>query len=287
MRVELTFLPNENDARLSRWRILSAVFKIANSIKEKEQIYRLRYQVYCEERGWINASICSQNLEIDEYDRDSIHFIALDEDENVIGTIRLIRSAWLPLPIETRCHIKIDDAKVSRNRIAEVSRLVVDKKYQCRKPATNGHRLKGYNGNRPSHAPLRCSEIVLGLYSIMFHEARRRNITLWYAAMEKSLLRLLHRCGFGFQPIGKVVDYYGPVVPCMATVPEVVHDVKVKNPGIYRDYFHDTPALIGQLSFSKDPNHIEEKYGNFRKTLANISQVEKGKNPQVSLHGTT
>jgi putative hemolysin len=65
-------------------------FVVANSNNLRNAVYRLRYKVYVEEFGFEKAEDHLEGYEIDEYDSDSIHFAALNENQEVIGTLRMI-----------------------------------------------------------------------------------------------------------------------------------------------------------------------------------------------------
>jgi N-acyl amino acid synthase of PEP-CTERM/exosortase system len=79
-------------------------------------------------------------------------------------------------------------------------------------------------------------EIILGLYKALYHESKRKGVTHWFVAMEKTLLRLLHRFNFDFTPIGPELDYYGPVVPYIAEVAEIEQTVFRNNPELFLDF---------------------------------------------------
>lgn len=66
------------------------VVRLAETSAEREQAYRLRYQVFCEEAGARRLRNDS-GLEIDEFDEYCDHLIVLDpERELVVGTYRLL-----------------------------------------------------------------------------------------------------------------------------------------------------------------------------------------------------
>ena len=64
-----------------------------------EKSYRLRYQVYCLERQFLRAEDYPNQLEFDEFDRDSVHVGVLDAEGELVGTARIVKpnSAGLPL----------------------------------------------------------------------------------------------------------------------------------------------------------------------------------------------
>lgn len=68
----------------------SLVTKLAQTKEEKEQVYRLRYQVFVEENGNKHLRNSSE-LEYDQYDLYSDHLMVVNEANNqVVGTYRLL-----------------------------------------------------------------------------------------------------------------------------------------------------------------------------------------------------
>ena len=55
------------------------------------ETYRLRYAVYCKETKFLEHEKYPDKIEKDEYDEHSIHFAALDDRGDIVGTLRLIR----------------------------------------------------------------------------------------------------------------------------------------------------------------------------------------------------
>jgi len=176
-----------------------------------EWVYRVRYQVYCIECGFENPTNYPHGMEWDKYDPFSIHFIALNEHGEAVGTVRLIMDSPLGFPIEEHCQIDSRLELSHRSRTAEISRLAVTKKS-------------------------RCPEITLGLWRRVYLESKKLGIHYWYAAMERKLQRLLRRFHLVFEQIGAVVDYNGLRVPCFGMIQAVEHRLSQEDPAMY-DYF--------------------------------------------------
>ena len=61
----------------------------------------------------------------------------------------------------------------------------------------------------------------------------RDGVRYWYAAMERSLVRVLQRLlGIEFQQIGPVTDYYGPVAPYHIDLREVEVRIRQRRPDL-------------------------------------------------------
>ncbi len=183
--------------------------------------YALRYQVYCEERGFLREENYPDKLESDIFDRYSIHFGVFDAAENLAATARLVQKSVIGLPLYQHCTLFGQESELfgANNQIAEVSRLSVSRRYRRR-------RGEGFYGLVEATTPYKGVErrsgenAVFALYRSIYQTSKRSGITHWLAAIEKSLLRLLTRYGFPFRPIGPEVDYFGPVTPHVLVLEE-------------------------------------------------------------------
>ena len=68
-----------------------------------EKSYRLRYQVYCVERHYLNAADYPDQRETDEFDAHSVHVGAIDSYGELAGTARLIRANPHGFPMFRYC----------------------------------------------------------------------------------------------------------------------------------------------------------------------------------------
>lgn len=206
-------------------------FEQLRSPLSKREAYALRYDVYCLERGFLDPAAYPDGLETDEYDPQSILFGARDRHDEIIGTIRLVLDTPLPLPVFAKCVIT-DQAAVDalRGKGAEISRLAIARHYRRRRH-DGAYGMNVGPGTAPgterrSNRP----EIVLGLIQAMYMCSLAENITYWFAAMERPLIRMLARLGFIFRRIGPETDYYGPVAPYVMTMEEFNENLGRVNP---------------------------------------------------------
>jgi N-acyl-L-homoserine lactone synthetase len=161
-----------------------------------EQSYRLRYQVYCLERGFLDAAKYFGQLERDEFDGFSLHAGVISQQHRLVGTLRLVKVCMAELPMFRHCTISKDcESRLRRDdvQLAEVSRLCMSR--DCRDEQT---------GN---------SRVAMSLFRAGYQTSKRNGLTHWLAAMEPSLHRLLASIGVPFRVVGPVTDYFGPVAP--------------------------------------------------------------------------
>lgn len=193
----------------------------------------LRYQVYCVECNFLCPDDYPEGVETDEHDEDAAHFYAFDEDEELVGYVRLVRpDAGQQFPIQKHCRLSPENGRLpSAREAAEISRLMVRNDYRRRR----GDRLSGvtaeqnkeaFAGERRHEAP----QILLSLYRQMYVHSRENGIRYWYAAMERPLARSLLRLNFAFEPVGPEIDYYGPVAPYLADLRELEAQVGARRP---------------------------------------------------------
>lgn len=202
-----------------------------------DEVFRLRYQVYCKECSFLDENNYPQGIEKDEYDQFSLHFVAQDT-EGVIGTSRLILDSLRGFPLEHHCNnnLSIDKSLISRKQTAEISRLVISREYRRRRGDGLYYNPEFENGTTRQDHLHRMKSMALGMYKEMYQESKRRGITHWYALMEKTLYLLLKLHNFSFEPIGEEINVYGPVKPYLGDIKKMEKEVFEKSPDLF-EYF--------------------------------------------------
>ena len=108
--------------------------KIALNDKRINEIFRLRFKVYCLECGYENACDYLNHQESDEYDDVATHFCACEADSSkIIGTARIILPSEAGLPVFN--HFDVDTElllSIPSSCIGEISRLAISKEYRRR-----------------------------------------------------------------------------------------------------------------------------------------------------------
>lgn len=205
-----------------------------------ENIFKLRYEVYCLECQFLAIDDFKNGQETDEYDGCSTHFAAFTLDDSIIATVRLVQPGQEQnYPFESHCSVFDTYLQPPREETGEVSRLIVKKSYRRRQGdsmqgVTSEFREKGkISAIKPHHGGRKrdgeSPMLLLGLYREMYRYSKENGIRWWYAAMENSVARSLGKIGFEFLPIGPQTDYYGPVTPYVVNVDEVHHRLQIEN----------------------------------------------------------
>jgi len=204
------------------------------------QSYSLRYQVYCMERHFLHSKCYPEKIECDKFDVASLHLGALNQNGEMVGTVRLVEPGPIGLPIYHACTIFPEAALrlASVRKVAEVSRLSISRAY--RKRAGDGFysEQRGKSGYDDAGSTEKRGNplLVVVLYKGIYQTAKRRGITHLLAATEKSLLRLLFRFKFPFHPIGPETDYFGPVTPYVLDLKELDHRLMLHHAAILDDF---------------------------------------------------
>lgn len=216
------------------------VFRKIETPEALREAFRLRFEVYCYEAGFIKESDYPNRSESDEFDKDSLHFGAYNSDDVLVGAVRLILPTCKKFPIEEHCaDLTLDGNMLQRKECAEISRLVISKNLRRRahdgmyyEPQIQDMAIE----DKKQHFIRRVRPMAFGLYRQMYHESKRIGINHWLALMERSLWLLLKIHGFVFYSLGKEVDFYGKVTPYLANIPELEKNVHQKFPQFF-EYF--------------------------------------------------
>lgn len=216
------------------------------------RIFRLRYQVYCEEKHFIDedellrarpgcGELDCERLELDEYDlNDSIHFIVLDstaaQQNQAVGTVRLVKysenNGFPTGKHHPSLYQKITNYDLAR--MAEISRLCVDPRF--RKRQDDGlYGVGSYNSS--NDARRKYPVVMLTLLREMYRMSLKSGITYWLSSMEDTLYRYLKSVSMVFEPLDEdYIEYYGKVKTFIMDIEEGVQILASKRKDLY-DYF--------------------------------------------------
>lgn len=156
----------------------SVIYKIAETIEEKNSSFQLRYVGYCLEHGWLNKNDYSDKKEKDEWDDTAHHFIAL-QDNQIIGTVRL-----LPMKNDQFYSQKVVSEFCFKDEVLkqglEVSRMYIKQSERAKATGT-----------------------TFGLLRIAKDFSLENNFFYWYFAITETANIIMHKLGWKFIFIGK------------------------------------------------------------------------------------
>ncbi len=190
----------------------------ADTAALQDEVYRIRYEVYCRELAYEDASRFPDQRERDEFDAQARHCLLRHRGSGeYAGCVRLIARHALDeqarLPLEKYCWQILDpvlmhDLRARGARYGEISRLAVPARFRRRKgEQTCPIGTTGEGGREDDQR--RSPHIALGLYMAATSIGLESGLEGVFAMMEPRLARHLKRFGIEFQQAGGVMEYHG------------------------------------------------------------------------------
>jgi len=202
---------------------------------------KLRYQVYCLERGFENPDEHPEHEERDPYDDRALHSLLIHRASGLAaGTVRLIlpdqRQPIGSLPIDRLCQEPdlYDQALLPRANLAEVSRFAISKAFRRRVGDVATPTGVGPDWTEPVKIDRRVlPHLSLGLIHALVRVSVLSGITHWVAEMEPALLRMLGILGIHWTNLGPSVDFHGKRQPCHTELRTMLARVRDERPDIW------------------------------------------------------
>lgn len=156
-------------------------FDIARDEKQREAIYRLRYQTIIE-RGWARPEDMPDGMERDHYDEKAIHIVGWDGN-NLVTTSRIvIPEDGLILPTEEAFNIQIEP----RGRVADMGRQIVARDYSSIK-----------------------HKVFAALLAKTWLEIRSHGYSLVCGDFSPAVMRLYRIMGFDVKQLAPTQEFWG------------------------------------------------------------------------------
>lgn len=190
---------------------------LANDMNSASAHHRVRYKVFCQERGFENASVFTDHQEKDQWDEHAVRFVVGDRSSNQwVGAYRLILGDRDSFPVEAlACGLPEIARDIPRHEIAEISRFCVVKSAES--SPTWRDRLTGMADvgfvARPQE-----NVVNLGLIRGAIYYGLNNNINYMYMLITKAFHRLLSRIGVVFVGEGTAVEHRGQRTPYLVDV---------------------------------------------------------------------
>ena len=196
----------------------------ANNEQLRNEAYRLRFNVYCNELGWENSEHFPSKMEKDKYDHRSVHCLLRHRgSDQYAGTVRLVKSDLSEsnpqIPIIEHYDGKFWDGPLNPlamkpGTYGEISRLALIKAFrrragEKRTPDDQGEELFQWSPTERRRFP----HIALGLYLSAATVGLAEDMAGVYAMMEPRLARHLKFVGLVPKQVGEPIDYHGIRAP--------------------------------------------------------------------------
>jgi N-acyl amino acid synthase of PEP-CTERM/exosortase system len=224
--------------------IFNEYFEMVPAISKelKNEVYKLRYQVYCIENNFESPSQFPDKMEHDDYDQQSVHYLIRHRKSGeYAATTRLIlpdaNNPEKLFPLELHC--EIDNfavmQSINRDQLGEVSRFCVSKAFKKRKherntlAAISSDLQYDFTLNERRTFP----HLTLALIACFIKASHKNDVHYLYATMEPSLIRFVSAFGINFIKIGPLGDYHGPRWPAVIKISDMLDGIAEKNLDIW------------------------------------------------------
>lgn len=203
---------------------------VADTNELKDEVFKIRYEVYCQELNYESTEKFPSFLEVDNYDEHSIHCLLKHRQSNTYtGCIRLVfpdtENPERSLPLTRACQLELDLSQLPPHSYGEVSRLAVRGQFRRRTgeaQTPGGLLIFPHQTNDPQEKrgfPI----IALSLYLAATCLGIETGMERVFVLMEPRLARHLRYFGFYFTQIGDFVEFHGKRGPYQITTEEVLN----------------------------------------------------------------
>jgi len=212
---------------------------------------KIRYHVYCVERGYEDPAAYPNGEESDLWDDDAVQFVARERvSGRCVGAIRLILPRAVDFPVETLgCLSPAASLKLRRRQLGELSRVCIVRTPQAW--MYQGTLTRGL-GHVPKNREL---EVLIGLVRAVTVFGLQRGIERCYVLITEAFARLLGRLGLVLEPAGEPVDHRGLRSPYLYLLRDSLVSASARNE-VMREFFA-REAMAYRRSSEIDENTID------------------------------
>ena len=202
--------------------------ELAHNNALRDEVYRIRYEVYCEELQYESPANFPDGLEKDSYDDHSIHYLLKHKSTgNYAGCVRMImpcnKDKQLMFPWQEFSSSVISPYSASQwIQVGEISRLAV--RGQFRKRKEDGELPIGSilpDNSRKRRFPL----ITMSLYWVAACLALHLELEL-IAIMQPRLARHLKKCGLRYYSVSDLFEFHGKRAMFLIKPPELIENLE-------------------------------------------------------------
>lgn len=199
---------------------------LADTPEGKEENFKLRYRVYCEEMGYEPTERFPDKKEFDCWDDSAVHFLIKHRASGEwVGAMRLVPEQNAELPF-----IRVMDNSLALKQFAtsvEVSRLCLVKEIRRRKDdggPPSGLKVRTQNKDVYDLFDRRQIEksLIWGLFRAASRYCEQNQITNWYFLCARALARMIQREGFALEQIADACQHKGKRYPYNIEVSDIL-----------------------------------------------------------------
>jgi len=199
-----------------------------------ERVFRVRYDVYCQEFQYESQENCPGGLEQDEFDQYSLHSLVIHRASNLsAGCVRLIKppvdNLFLKLPLEKYCSQSLirgekHPSQVPRSSIAEISRLAVHTQFRRRYRELESPlgRIHSVSEEEQVSFPL-IAVALIAISTALMELTQRQDL---FIMVEPKLAIRMRQLGLPFKQVGASIEYHGARAAYHVTTGEMLNGMR-------------------------------------------------------------
>lgn len=196
---------------------------LADTSESKAIHHNIRYQVYCDEMGFEDKDSFPDQLEFDQWDKHSVHFLVRDKHiGHWVGALRLVLHDHYAFPMENHCELDDQIPSDEYFRSVELSRLCVLKevrRFSAKKFGPYGLLEEDSRVTNSSNVTVLHNYKNLGL-TVMWGMLRaatlyckQNDISNLYLLVAPALAVAIRKQGFTLEQIGEPCFHRGQRMP--------------------------------------------------------------------------
>ena len=188
---------------------------LAATPAQQRDHHALRYQVYCERRGFEAGGTLGE--EHDEFDLHAVPFVAYDRQSGLpCGALRLVRgNPLLPAASVTA---------LNQSRLNELGASVMELSRLCLRHPNGSVRGDWYQG----------SDIMLAMIYAAWRYSVKQNVSHWLCLITPAMERMLGRLSVPFEAVGDICQFRGTRRPLITEVGTMVRAASARCPRVER-----------------------------------------------------
>lgn len=103
--------------------------KVANTLEEREAVFKLGYQVY-RDKGYIKENASEMLVQNYDADQDTLILIVKAQENKIVGSVTLVFDGMSKLPAEKIYPSELNSLRLKNEKIVEISRLIIDPQFR-------------------------------------------------------------------------------------------------------------------------------------------------------------
>lgn len=205
---------------------------LADTPEGKALHYNVRYQVYCDEMGFENKEAFPDQLEFDQWDSHSVHFLVRDKRlGHWVAALRLVLPGRHSFPLEHHCRLEKKISLGQYLQSVELSRLCVLKEVR----RFSARRFAPYGLVEQENPVIESSKVKVlynyknlglivmwGLLRAAASYCTQNNINDLYLLVAPALACAIRKEGFSVEQVGKPCQHRGQRVPLQWKIDNVI-----------------------------------------------------------------